>query len=316
MASASVYAYAVLGGFFDGILKGSIYGLMALGLTLIMRVAKFANFAYAEYVTYAAYAAALSSALLAGSPAAFLIALIAAIVVGAVVSLVSDEVVFKPLWRRGADALTLLVASIGVDLFMRYGLLAGLYFSNRTDLLDVTVEAPKAEWCTGGVACFGTAGAAALLLALGIGGLLHYMFTRTRLGKAMRATASNPTLARITGIDIYQVRRVTWLLAGAIAGIAGLVYAYHTTVNVESGWAALLWMFAAAIMGGFTFYGALVSGFILGFIEALVGQLLNLTGIAGTQYSPVIALLALVLVLLYRPEGVIRLETHMLRRRA
>jgi len=306
---ASVYLYGLLGSFFDGLQIGAIYGLMGLGLTLIFRVTKIANFAYAEYVTYAGYAAALVAAAL-GGPAAVVATLLAAVAVAAAV----DELAFKPLWHRGATSLTLLVASMAVGFVLRYSLLT---VAAARNLLELRVELPRAVLFTvGGIANFTTVHLAALAAAALITGGLHWMFTRTKMGKAMRATASNPTLARITGIDIYAVRRLTWLLAGGIAGIAGLVYAYHTYINPESGWLMLLWMFAAAIMGGFTFLGTLLSGFILGLTEAFVGYILSITLGVGTEYNIVIALVALAFVMLFRPEGLIRLESYALRRRA
>ena len=311
----SALLYGAIGSLFDGLLLGSLYGLMALGLTLIFRVTRIANFAYAEYITYAGYAAYAAAAALSGGVAGFVAALVAAAAVGALVSLASDELAFKPLWHRGADPLTLLVASMGVGFILRYLLLGTAVLRNWP--LQVQPEVPSSVLFTvGGLAYFSTAHTAAILAALLLSGFMHWLFTRTRTGKAMRATASNPVLARISGIDIYYIRRITWLLAGAIGGVAGFLYAYYNPLNPESGWQMLLWIFAAAIMGGFTFYGAVISGVILGLAEALIGFFMyQLAGIS-TAYSPVIALLTLVIVLLYKPEGVIRLEAHALRQRA
>ncbi len=307
--------YGSISSLFNGLMVGSLYGLMALGLTLIFRVTKIANFAYAEYITYAAYAA-YAAAVALGGVAGAVAAAVAAAAVGAVVSLLSDEAAFKPLWLRGADSLTLLVASMGVGFILRYSLLGVTALRNLPVQVDMqSVLSNNVLFTVGGIASFQYAHAAAILSAIVIASLMHWLFTRTRIGKAMRATASNPTLARISGINIYAVRRVTWLLAGAIGGFAGFLYGYYNPVNPESGWQMLLWIFAAAIMGGFTFYGALVSGIILGLAEALLGfYLYQFLGVS-TAYSPVIALLALVFVLLFRPEGVIRLEAHALRRR-
>jgi len=313
MVNPSVVLYGTMGSLFDGLLLGSLYGLMALGLTLIFRVTKIANFAYAEYITYAGYAA-FAASMLASGAAAFAAGLLAAIIIGALASLLSDELTFKPLWHRGADSLTLLVASMGVGFVMRYSLLGAAVFANWPLQVQPNVKNPVLA-TVGGLAYISGAHVAAVVAAIVTAAAMHVLFTKTRTGKAMRATASNPVLARISGINIYYIRRLTWLIAGAIGGVAGFLYSYYNPLNPESGWQMLLWIFAAAIMGGFTFYGALVSGIILGLAEALIGFYMNTFLGISTAYSPVIALVALVLVLLFRPEGVIRLETHMLRRR-
>jgi len=314
VVNAAVVLYGTIGSLLDGLLLGSLYGLMALGLTLIFRVTKIANFAYAEYITYAGYAAFAVSSMLAGGVTAFIAGLVAAMAVGAVASLFSDELAFKPLWHRGADSLTLLVASMGVGFVMRYSLLGAAVFANWPLQVQPNVANPVLA-TIGGLAYVSGAHVAAVVAAIVTAVGMHILFTKTRTGKAMRATASNPVLARISGINIYYIRRLTWLLAGAIGGLAGFLYSYYNPLNPESGWQMLLWIFAAAIMGGFTFYGALLSGIILGLAEAVMGFYMSTFLHISTAYSPVIALIALVLVLLFRPEGVIRLETHMLRRR-
>jgi branched-subunit amino acid ABC-type transport system permease component len=314
MVDADVVLYGSIGSLLDGLLVGSLYGLMALGLTLIFRVTKIANFAYAEYITYAGYAAFAASLLSTSGAAAFALAALAAAVVGALASLLSDLGAFRPLWRRGADSLTLLVASMGVGFVMRYSLLGAAVSLNWP--LQVQPNVENGVLATiGGLSYVSYAHVAAVLAAVITAAAMHLLFTRTRTGKAMRATASNPTLARISGINIDYIRSLTWLLAGMIGGIAGFLYSYYNPLNPESGWQMLLWIFAAAIMGGFTFYGALVSGVILGLAEALIAFYLNLFFGIDTAYSPVIALFALVLVLLFKPEGVLRLEAHSLRRR-
>jgi len=310
---ASPLLYGALNSLFDGLLLGSLYGLMALGLTMIFRVTRIPNFAYAEYITYAGYAAYAATLSVKGAEG-FLAALASSTFIGALVSLASDELAFKPLWQRGADSLTLLVASMGVGFILRYALLGAIVAENWP--LEAQPFLPKKVVFTlGNLAYFSTTHLAAISTAILLSGIMHWVFTRTKTGKAMRATASNATLARISGIDIYYVRRLTWLVAGAVGGVAGLLYAYHNPINPESGWQMLLWIFSAAIMGGFTFYGAVVSGVILGLAEALFGFILYQFFGISTAYSPVIALLALVVVLLFKPEGVIRLEAHMLRRR-
>jgi len=295
----------------DGLLIGSLYALMAIGLTLVYRVTQVANFAHAEYITYGAYAGYVGVVYL---HLGLWWAVIVAMIFPAITALVSDELVFKPLWRRGSAPLHFLVASIGIGLIMRYSLLAGAV---ATGELKIRLPSfPSAIYHIGGVVPVNSVHIIAPAVALVTTIILHILFTRTKLGKAMRATASNPTLARITGINIFLVRRVTWLLSGALAGLSGYIFVYYTIANPEFGWLTLLWIFAAAIMGGFTFYGTIISGIILGVagqvIMTLAYQFLGIS----TSYQPAIALIVMVVVLLFKPEGVIRLQSLSLRTRA
>ena len=311
----SAILYGVLGAVVNGLRVGSLYGLMALGLTLIFRVTKVPNFAYAEYITYGAYAAYLAAIAAGAGGAGLVAALIIAVFVGAAAALASDEIAFKPLWKRGATPLHLLVASIGVGLVLRYSLLA--VAASAAGLLEAALPVRSATILSiGGIVSVETSHLLAVGAAVVFAAALHWLFTRTRTGKAMRATASNPVLARVTGINIYAIRRITWLIGGGLAGFAGFVYAYYYYVNPESGWLMLLWIFAAATMGGFTFYGSIVSGVLLGLAEQVVSFLANTYLGLSTAYAPVIALVALIVVLMYRPEGVIRLESLSLKRRA
>ena len=316
--SVDALIYGGLGALFNGLLVGSLYGLMALGLTLIYRVTRIANFAYAEYITYGAYAAGITGLVLVGrapEPVVILVSAMAAMATGSLVAIASDELVFKPLWRRGSEALQLLVASIGVGLVMRYTLLGvaaltgGRYLEVRFPVLYDKI------FTVGALATFTTAHLLAVASMVALTVSLHLLFTRTKIGKAMRATASNPTLARISGINVVAVRRLTWLIAGGLGGFAGFTLSYWNPVNPESGWITLLWIFAAAIAGGFTFYGVLVAGFILGLTENLVGFLAFYYLGLGSEYNPVIALLSLALVLLFKPEGIIRMESLVVARR-
>lgn len=295
----------------DGVLIGSLYALMAVGLTLVYRVAQVPNFAHAEYITYGAYAAFAVAAFLGGG---IFGAVVFAALAGLLLAVASDELVFKPLWARGSSPLHLLVASIGVGLVLRYCLLAVAAAS--AGLLQISLpERPKILAVVFGATPITTVHVAAPALALSTAILLHLLLTKTRIGKAMRATASNPVLARISGINIYAVRRVTWAISGMLAGLAGFMYAYYIAVNPESGWIALLWMFAAAIVGGFTFYGAMLSGLLLGIAEHTLSFLAYQLFGVNTAYRPAIALIIMVLVLLFKPEGLIRLQSLSLSRR-
>src|SRR5437773_1654246 len=252
---------------FQSVLIGSLYALMALGLTLTYAVAKIPNFAHAEYVTVGAYTAAFVTIAFvgaitlggSGAAAAIVAAFALAFVVAAAIALLSDELVFRPLFRRAATSLHLLVASIGVGLIIRYALslLVAPY-----DFLVVTPRIGKDLIRLPGGEALAVAGApvtnllaGAIPTTFGIVAALHLLLTRTRIGKGMRAMASNFDLARVAGIKTTNVRRFTWLLAGALAGVGGAFWVIDVPGTPEMGWGILLWMFAASILGGFTSFG-------------------------------------------------------------
>ncbi|HLS18265.1 MAG TPA: branched-chain amino acid ABC transporter permease, partial [Paracoccaceae bacterium] len=136
----------------------------------------------------------------------------------------------------------------------------------------------------------------------------HLLLTRTRIGKAMRATSDSPELARITGIDTEAVIRMTWVLAGALAVAAGVFLAIDTHVESMMGYRLLLPMFAAAILGGIGKpYGAVAGGLIIGMVEELSSYPWIGTGaLVSPGYKTGIAFVIMVLMLIWRPQGLFR----------
>ncbi|MEB3757125.1 MAG: branched-chain amino acid ABC transporter permease [Desulfurococcales archaeon] len=308
------FLFGLIGSTFNGLLLGSLYGIMGVGLALLYRVTKIPNFAYAEYVTYGGYAAFFFAGLVGGA-LGVVIGILGAMLFSAVISLITDELGFKPLWKRGASSLHLLVASIGIGFILRYGLLGSTVLIFGPKYLSVSTPQRNIPFISiGNIATFGTAHAIAIGAGVAFSIALWYMFTRTKIGKAMRATASNPQLARISGINIFSIRRMTWLLSGSLAGFSGFIYAYYNFVNPESGWLMLLWIFAAATLGGFTFFGTIIGGLILGLAAQYYGFLVQYIFGTGSQYSPAVGLAAMFIVLMFKPEGVIRIEALAVRK--
>jgi neutral amino acid transport system permease protein len=285
--------------FLDSLLLGSLYTMMAIGLTITYKVTRIPNFSHAELVTVGGYAGVVAvNAWGRGLGEAILLAFLAS----AAIALAADELVFKPLFRRGATPLHLLVASIGVGLVVRYTLsifanLANM-LSAKSNLLGETLVSfgPGANLTT--LHLWVPAATAAAVIAL------HLLFTRTRIGKGMRAMASNFDLARVSGIRTAQVRRMTWILAGGLAGIAGTFWSVYAPTDPEVGWRALLWTFAASILGGFvSVYGTIAGGYVVGAAESFGITILNIEFGVTASYKPMIALLIIVAVFLIRPTG-------------
>lgn len=135
---------------------------------------------------------------------------------------------------------------------------------------------------------------------LSIAGISIYILRhRTMVGKAMRALASNPELAEISGIPIWRVRRIMWLVSGTLAGLMGGLWAFYTSITTETGWRLLLWLFASSVIGGIRSIPLTIAGsFIIGFSENLGMWFFNRFLSVDTAYKPIIAYLAIAISLL------------------
>ncbi|HID04189.1 MAG TPA: branched-chain amino acid ABC transporter permease, partial [Aigarchaeota archaeon] len=227
--------------------------------------------------------------------------LLAAMLSAGLVALLSDELVFKPLHKRGARPLFLLVASIGVGLVIRYILFS---FADLTG--NITIQTNVSVYP---IARFGRAYITNLHLiiipaTIAIVILLHVIFHYTLMGKALRALADNEDLARVSGIRIYKLRRVAWILAGGLAGLAGGLWSINLLIDPNLGWDSLLRVFAASILGGLTsFWGTIIGGYIIGFAENVGIAFLNSLFGINTAYRPLISFSIIVIVFLLRPQG-------------
>ncbi len=282
----------------DTILLGSLYTMMALGLTITYKVTKIPNFAHAEFVTIGAYAAIIGINRAGLGPVE---AVALAFAASAAVALTVDELVFKPLFRRGASPLHLLVASIGAGLVVRYLIYIGADLGNLlSEKANVSAET---IWVVGN-GSVSTLHVTIVPTVVAIVVALHLLFTRTRVGKGMRAMASNYDLARVAGIGTANIRRLTWVLAGGLAGIAGAFWSIYNPVTPELGWRALLWIFAASILAGLTsVYGTIAGGYIVAAAENFGISLLNRAFGVDVAYKPLIVLAIIIAVFLIRPTG-------------
>ena len=237
----------------NSFLVGSLYAVLGLGLTLSINATKMYNWAYAELVTIGAY---VVSVLTTFQHMSLLPSLILAIALSAGVALVMDEVVFKPLVSRGSSPIQLMLGSIAVGIFIRYGI---FIYAATAFLLTL-----KANIAVLTVATIAGAQLTSLLLwivptSLGMVVVLRLLLSKTMFGKQVRAMSDNPNLARSSGIDVVMMRRYVWLIVGAIAGLAGSFWAMYSFITPEIGWLLLLDAFAAAIVGGLTYSGTVIA---------------------------------------------------------
>lgn len=289
-----------------GIVLGSIIALGAIGLTLLYGILRFAHFAHGDLMTLGAYVVLLLNAQLlptlgvpelrAGSLSfggRMLGSLLISMGVTAVVALCIDRLLYAPLRGRKSSPVILAIASLGMAFILRslIYIIWGPQFLFYSQALRPAWELPMGiRLKPDQVFILVTA----LLLVL----LLYLFLQRTKLGKAMRATADNPQLAWVCGIDTGRVTAWTWLLGAALAAAAGVLYGIDAQLRPDMGWSFLLPLFAAVILGGIgSPVGALVGGIILGVVQQVSTAFLLPT------YKPAVAFLLLIVILLIRPRG-------------
>lgn len=292
---------------FDGVLVGAVLSLGAIGLTLVMHILRFANFSHAELLAIGAYAALTIDAFLAlllpplaasigalSMTVALAIAMVAACAIAGASAIVIDQLIFRRL-REKAGPLTMVFASFGVALIIRstislvYGLGTERYSNDIAFAVTVSTD-PFLLVKPDQIMVLGVA-----LLAMAI---LHLLLTRTTLGFALRAVAENPTLAQVNGIKLDTMIRFTWLVGGALAAAAGVLYAIDNQLSPVMGRDLVLSLFAAAIVGGLgSVPGAMLGGLIVGLASSFTLLVLP----AG--YKPVVPFLIIMATLYVRPNG-------------
>jgi branched-chain amino acid transport system permease protein len=315
----------------SGAVLGSIYALGAIGITLIFGILRFAHFAHSELMTLGAFTAFLLALLFAHYgisapvPTGFLV-LPLAMVILAVLSLGIDKVFYAPLRKRGAKPVTLLIASIGVTLISQ-GLVRLFFGTGSYSFFETETKSIiriDAGWMGASRPITLTQPQLLMIIVTVVAVVaLHFFLTRSRLGKAMRAMADNADLAQVSGINTALVVRVTWIIAGALACMAGTMLALDVTLKPDLAFNIILPIFAAAIVGGLgQSYGAIAGGFLVGFAETLAVfnwsiLLRPLQGIipfslptdlslVPTEYKLTVAFVILVVVLLVRPTGIFK----------
>ena len=292
----------------NGAVLGAIIALGAIGLTLIYGILNFANIAHGDYMTLGAYLTLfiVGGALAAlgiegtglgpftfGYPVLLALPVAAAAVAAAAIGL--DALIYRRLRARGVNAVVLAMASLGVAIALR-GLVQIVWSGDAQRLpresksvyhLPMDVRVPPD-------AVFVAVVAVALVTAV------YLILTRTKMGKAMRATADNPQLARVSGIDTQRVIRWTWAMGASLAATAGVLLAvYQAQMLPIMGWRFLIPLFAAAILGGIgNPYGALVGAFAIGVASEVSTQWIN------PSYKPAVAFAILIAMLLARPRGI------------
>ena len=293
----------------DGLIIGSVISLGAIGLSMTLSIVRFSNFSHGELLGWGAYLALMASTALTSvsaglsapiGPFSFgwglLLALLVSAGLTALLALALDTVLFKRLRKQGA--ITLVIASFGAALALRNLLLfwqGGVpqYFSQNLQIAIPLL--PRSVW--GGLRVTPDQALVLVLTLVTVTGL-HLFLRHSTLGRSMRATAINPGLARVTGIDPERVLRATWLIGGVLAAVAGVFAGITVQLRPTMGVDLLLPLFAAVILGGIgSIWGAVLGGLIVGLAESAS------VSVVGAEYRAAAAFFVLILILMVRPNG-------------
>ncbi|MFT3822232.1 MAG: branched-chain amino acid ABC transporter permease [Rubrivivax sp.] len=290
----------------NGLVLGSMYALVALGYTMVYGIINLINFAHGEVLMVGALVSWTVVTALAGSglPGWLLlvISMLVAIVVCAALNFTVEKLAYRPL--RNAPRLAPLITAMGMSLLLQT--LAMIIWKPNPKPYPSLL--PNTPIDLGGpvitvTQCMILGLTVVLLLAL------MYLVNRTKLGRAMRATAENPRVASLMGVKPDMVISATFIIGAALAAVAGVMWAAnYGTVQHSMGFLPGLKAFTAAVLGGIgNLAGAVVGGVLLGLIEAIgAGYLGDLTGgVLGSQYVDIFAFAALILVLTLRPAGLL-----------
>jgi branched-chain amino acid transport system permease protein len=269
--------------------------LAAVGLPLVYGTTAIANFAHAEMVTFGpVIVGALAATATLAMPVYFAIPI--AIVLSAVLGLMLDVVIWRPLRRRRVGTVQLMIVSIGLSLTMRY--VFQFFIGGGTSQLPYAAMKKIPLF---GVVQMSIIDMASIAISIVVIVGFALWLTYSRIGKATRAISDNAPLAAASGIDVDFVVRVVWIISGAMAGLAGILYAYYRPgLKWDMGTQVLLLMFAAVTLGGRgTAFGALIGSIIVG----LLVELSTLWIPADLKFAG--ALVVLIVILLFRPQGIL-----------
>ena len=291
-----------------GLTRGSMYALIALGYTLVYGVLQLINFAHSEVFMSGAFGSYFVVHALVGNgkgtagwfvPIVLLCGVIAGGVTGGAVAWALERVAYRPLRKRNAPKLAFLISAIGASFFLAQ--LAGKLFSRLTNTFPTFFGANRSV--------FHIAGARVSVLELIIIGsailmmiFLDRLVSTTKLGRSIRATAEDAPTAALMGIDIDRTISRTFVIGGLLGGAAGFLYGLAFSFNNTMGFLPGVKAFAAAVLGGIgNIRGAMLGGLVLGVVENLIAPL----PFIGLQWTDVVAFVVLVLILMFRPTGIL-----------
>jgi branched-chain amino acid transport system permease protein len=294
----------------DGLSNGAIWALIAMGYTLVYGIIELINFAHGEVFMIGSLVTAAwfwgvigltEQTAILGLILGLLASLVVAMVTSGSLNVMIERVAYRPL--RGAPKLAPLITAVGMSFILQN--VGILWIGGSQEGVPELVDPQKNLFTIGGVnVSQGDVLSVGTTIPLVI--LLTTFITQSRMGRAMRATAQDPEAARLMGINVDTTISLTFLLGGLMAGAAGLIYAlYQTTIWYFQGFTAGLIAFTAAVMGGIgNLQGAVLGGFIIGIIQQISDNRI------GGEWTPAIVFAYLVLIMVFRPQGLLGEETR------
>jgi len=300
----------------DGIVLGFMYALIALGYTMVYGVLEFINFAHSEIFVLGAFVGVEVLLLLESAgqlatlhPAAILLlVLVTAMVISGLAAMALERIAYRPL--MGGPRLVALISAIGASFFLQDGLRLfeslwrNTFYLNYPSLEFLDKNIPIAAALVIPVKSLLVI-ITALLTLIG----LHVFVNKTKMGTAIRAVAQDPDTASLMGVPVNRVIALTFFVGGALGGLAGVLFGIHySLVNPYSGFIPGMKAFTAAVLGGIgNIPGAMVGGMLLGLLEAFAASYLSLItdGAFGAEYKDVVSFLVLILILIFRPKGLL-----------
>jgi branched-chain amino acid transport system permease protein len=291
-----------------GLQQGSIYSLIALGYTLVYGVLQLINFAHSEVFMSGGFGSFLIIEKITGGrhlsgamiPLTVIVGALGGAIVGAAVAWMLEKVAYRPLRKRGAPKLAFLISAIGASLFLSN--LAGKLFNHLPNNSFPTYFNTNHLLFKVGSAKISLLVAIVVATAIVMMIFLDRLVNKTKLGRGIRAVAEDAPTAALMGIDIDKTISRTFIIGGALAGIAGFMYGTIVGVSYTMGFEPGIKAFAAAVLGGIgNIRGAMIGGLLLGEVEVLVAS----APFVGAQWTDVISFVVLVLILLVRPTGLL-----------
>jgi branched-chain amino acid transport system permease protein len=290
----------------NGVTLGAIYAVVALGYTMVYGIIQLINFAHGEVVMVGAMVAysVISALAPTGLPplAIVLVATGCAVPACMLIGYTMERVAYRPL--RGAPRLAPLITAIGISIILQH--VAMMIWSRNPLAFPQIIKVQS--YHIGGATITSVQIAIIAISVLMMAGLAVLVY-RTKLGTAMRATAHNPQVAGLVGIDTNHIVALTFVIGAALAAVAGVMVAgYYGIAHYTMGSQLGLKAFCAAVLGGIgNVPGAMLGGVLLGVVEALgAGYIGDLTGnVFGSNYQDVFAFIVLIAVLVLRPSGLL-----------
>jgi branched-subunit amino acid ABC-type transport system permease component len=283
-----------------GIVFSLLLAMGALGLSLIFGTTGLTNFAHGELITFGALIAYAVDSLpgsisIGGLDVTVIVAVIVSFIASGMFGWVQDRGLWGPLRKRGTGLIAMMIVSIGLSIFLRSIFQYIVGGSNH----NYSQYSSPQPWSIGPI-LLTPKSAAIALISLVVLVATSLALQRTRIGKATRAVADNPALASASGINVERVIRIVWIGGAALAGLSGVLLGLNQGFNYQLGFKMLLLVFAAVTLGGLgTIWGALVGSFVIGILIEVS------TIVVPAELKYVSALVVLIVVMVFRPQGVL-----------